>query len=95
LFEAGYDAAHGRKAHLLGFSEFAQGAWADKYQDGKSGELRRAYAAGQIADAEPAEQVNSGGVKDVADLAGIGKGSGGRSRRIRREYFVLAFGHRI
>jgi len=83
--QAGDHAAHGWGADLLGFGQFAEGAWASKDQNRESGKLGRPDAADGIAGADAAEQVDGGGVELVRDL----------DRIEGREYLVLAFGHRI
>jgi len=83
--EAGDDAAHGGRANLLGFGEFAERTRPSKNQDGKRGELCWADPADRVAGSDAAEQVDGGGMEQVGDLDGIGEG----------EYFLVAFGHRI
>jgi hypothetical protein len=66
------DAAHGRRADLLGFGEFAKRSWATaKNEDRQGGKLRRTDAAFTVANSQPPEKVDRRGVQPVGGLEGF------------------------
>ncbi len=77
--QAGDDAAHGGWADLLGIGEFAEPFRAAENEDGQGGKLSGADATFAVADAQPAQQVDGGGVKLVGefDCCGVGRRKGG------------------
>jgi hypothetical protein len=66
--KAGDDAAHSGRANLLGVGKLAKRSGAAEDEYGERGELGGADAAFAVANTEPSEQVNGGGVELVGDV---------------------------
>ena len=78
--EAGNDAAHGGRPDLLGLGELTKGPGASsKDEDRECGELGRPHSAGEIANAQAAQEMNSGRVKLIGDSKGFGREPGLRA----------------
>jgi hypothetical protein len=93
--EAGDDSAHRRGPDLLGFGEFAERARAAEDKNGQSRKLGRSDAAGEIANAKPAKQVNGGRVEVIGDSEGVAREGWVRWRNFAGATFVLDRGHGI
>jgi hypothetical protein len=92
--EARDDAAHCGWTDLLDCGERAQGSWASEDEHGKGGELSGADAAGDVANAEAAQEMDGSGVQLVGNGESF-RGEGGRLIDFRLELFVLDRGHGI
>ena len=66
--QTGHDAAHGRRLHLLCRSQFSKRLWAAENQHRQRRESRRAFSAGHILLANPAQQVDRRRVQPVGYL---------------------------
>lgn len=74
--QAGDDAAHRRRANLLGVRKFPERFGSTEDEDGKGGELRGTDSAGEIADAQAAQQVDRGRMQLVSDRERVRRNSG-------------------
>lgn len=66
--KTGNDSGHRWRTNLLGGSEFTERLWAAENEDGQGGKLGGTDAAFAIADAQPAQKVDGGGVKVIGDF---------------------------
>ena len=92
--EARDDAAHCGWTDLLGFGERAQGSRASEDEYGKGGELSGADAAGEVANAKAAQEMDGSGVQLVGDGESF-RGEGGRLIDFMLQRFLLDRGHGI
>ena len=65
--EAGHHPAHRRRLDLLGGRQFAQRLRTSENQHGKRGQARRTFSGGNVLLAQPAQQMDGGGVQPVGN----------------------------